>query len=411
VSVTDDKKVGNYSADEDVPLPGGADVRDPYPGFAAMRDGCPVLRVPSDATNGVPTSHDVYMAFCHDDVVSVLRDDKTFSPETSGVAMRDVMGRTILEMSGEEHMRYRALVAQAFRPKVLARWEDELVKPLVDELIDGFQPGRAELVREFLIHYPIRVIGRILGCPASDYSEFQKWAISIIAYAADKPRGLAGSRALQDYLTPILAARRAQPEDDVVSELVRAELDGHTLSDEEIMPFLLLLLPAGGETTYRATGNLLFGLLSNPDQLAAVRADRSLVPRAIEEALRWEPPLLILARTPTRDVEVHGTEMKKGDWITLGLGSSNRDTAFTPDDPDRFDIFRPQQQHVSFGTGPHMCLGMHLARMEMRIALNALLDRLPGLRLDPEAMAEEDPPHIHGMTFRSPTRLPVVWDR
>jgi cytochrome P450 len=250
---------------------------------------------------------------------------------------------------------------------------------------------------------------RILGLPTEDSAKFENWAVWIIASGVNPSKGATASKALRDYLVPVLAERRRQPADDVISQLVCAELDGETLSDEEILPFLLLLLPAAGETTYRATGNLLWALLTHPDQLEAVRRDRSLIRPAIEEALRWEPPLLILAREALVDTEIAGVQIPAGSHIAVSQGAANRDPAFAAD-PDAYDINRGIRAHLSFGNGPHMCLGMHLARLEMTVVLDILLDRLPNLRLDPDAMQAEQPPSIRGMAFRSPTALPVVFD-
>jgi len=210
---------------------------------------------------------------------------------------------------------------------------------------------------------------------------------------------------LCDYFAPILAARRAQPRDDLISGLGQAEIDGHKLDDEEIYSFLRLLLPAGVETTYRSLGNLLFALLSDPAQLDAVRADRSLLPRAIEEGVRWEAPLLTITRVATRDTELGGVPIPAGSTVMPMLGAANRQEDRYPD-PDTFDIFRTARGHLGWGHGVHVCLGMHLARLEMRTAVNLLLDRLPNLRLDPDA----DDPHIRGQIFRSPTSLPVLFD-
>jgi cytochrome P450 len=191
----------------------------------------------------------------------------------------------------------------------------------------------------------------------------------------------------------------------LLSILGRAELDGQRLTDDEIFAFCCLLLPAGAETTYRSSSNLLCGLLTHPDQLAAVRADRDLLPRAIEEGIRWEPPLTGIIRFSLRDVEVEGFSIPKGAVVNLSLASANRDeTKF--EHPDEFDVFRSTRQHVSFALGPHTCLGMHLARMETAVALTTLLDRLPGLRLD----ADADDVQIAGVAFRSPRSLPVVFD-
>jgi cytochrome P450 len=175
------------------------------------------------------------------------------------------------------------------------------------------------------------------------------------------------------------------------------------LSDEEIFSFLRLLLPAGAETTYRASGNFLFGLLTHPDQLDALRADRSLMPQAVEEAIRWETPLLITTRRCTSDTELAGVEIPAGANVIAHLGSANHDETRW-DRAEVFDIHREPQPQIAFGAGPHMCLGIHLARLELRVAVNRLLDRLPGLRLDPDG----DDPHIHGERFRSPTALPVL---
>jgi cytochrome P450 len=186
--------------------------------------------------------------------------------------------------------------------------------------------------------------------------------------------------------------------------LARAELDGHRLTDEEIFAFCRLLLPAGAETTYRSSSNLVYGLLTHPDQLDALRADRSLMAHAIEEGLRWEPPLLTIMRTATRDTDVCGVPVKQGAVLVVNLGAANHDDVRW-DLADDFDITRAPQQHMAFAFGPHMCLGMHLARMETKVVVDRVLDRLPDVRLDPDA----DPPYITGMTFRSPPSLHAIW--
>jgi cytochrome P450 len=387
------------------------DVRDPWPDLAEARRRAPVEQssffVPDDfeVPDGIQMP-DSYTVYSYELVSQVLRDNHTFSSQVYAEMMGPVMGHTILEMDEPEHRRQRGLVAEAFRHKTLLRWEVELVRAVVGELIDKFADrGRAELVREFTFPFPVQVIARILGLPREDYPRFQRWSLELISVGTDWDRGIAASEKLRDYFKQIVDARRAAPADDLISDLAHAEIDGHTLTDEEIFAFLRLLLPAGVETTYRSSGNLLFGLLSHPEQLAALREDRALMPQAIEEALRWEPPLLGIARVAAVDTALGGVEIKAGSVISVAIGAANRDdTRYA--DPDRFDIFRDPQQHIAFGFGPHMCLGMHLARMETRVAIDALLDRLPGLRLDPDG----DDPHIHGQIFRSPTQLPVLFD-
>jgi cytochrome P450 len=378
------------------------DVRDPYPELAELRETTPVLKVGGDGE--APA---MFVVSRYDDVARVLLDGETFSSSMLAEVMGPAMGEhIILGMDEPEHRRHRALVGTAFRQKMLVRWESDLVRRVVDELIDTFvDAGRAELVRQFTFQFPAQVIGGVLGLPREDFPQFQVWASAIISVNSAWERGIAASVALKEYLAGVLAERRAHPRDDLVSDLAVAELDGERLDDEEIFSFLRLLLPAGVETTFRSSGNFIYALLTHADQLDALRLDRSLMPQAIEEALRWEPPLLITSRVVTRDTELRGILVPAGAHVVVMLGAANRDPERYRE-PDRFDIFRDPKQHISFGHGPHMCLGMHLARMETRVAVDALLDRLPNLRLDPEG----DDPHIHGQIFRSPTALPALFD-
>jgi cytochrome P450 len=338
----------------------------------------------------------------------VLRDNATFSSTVYTEIMGPVMGRTILEMDEPEHKRHRNLAGHAFRQKTLQRWEDELVGPLAHEMIDRFAArGHAELVSELTFPYPVQVIARILGLPHEDYPQFQALAFALTSVSAGYEAAIDASRRLAEYLLPIIRARRADPRDDLISELATAEVEGETLRDDEIVSYLRLLLPAGSETTYCSVGSLLLALLTHPEQLGAVRADRGLVPRAIEELLRWEPAVPFIPRRAARDTTLAGVAIPAGSHVTVCLGVANRDeTRFA--DPDRFDIHRADQQHLAFSSGPHMCLGMHLARMEMRIVLNAVLDRFPDLELDPGPPGSDThDPHIHGFGFRSPTCVPV----
>jgi len=387
----------------------GGDLRDPYPDLADKRAATPVWKGSLIGADMIPEGMvmtESWTAFRFEDCSRILRSAKTFSSTGYDSTIGLVMGHMILGMDDPEHRLHRNLVANAFREKSLARWELDLIAPICNELIDRFaRRGRAELVRELTFEFPVRVIARLLGLPEADFAQFQRWSIELIGLGADIERGLAASVNLKNYFADVVADRRRSPRQDVISDLVTADIDGEKLTDEAIYAFLLLLLPAGAETTYRSSGNLLYLLLTHPDQLVAVRKDRSLVDRAIEEGLRLEPPLLMINRTATCDVEVGGVTIPAGGDITTCLGSANHDEERW-DDPDTFDIFRTPQQHLAFAFGPHMCLGMHLARLETRVVLNAVLDRLPGLRLDPDG----DDPHIRGLIFRSPTSVPVLFD-
>lgn len=393
-------------------------IRDPYPRMAELRRESPVHLGPVDfgdsGDEGFGNSLDELdnkgptrvTVFGFDEAVQVLRDNETYSSAVYEGIMGTVMGRTILQMDEPDHRLHRALVSPTFRSKVLERWEGELVQQVVNELVDGFAgQGAADLVQEVTFNFPVQVIAHILGLPRADFPIFQRWAVEITSVAANWDRGMAASEALREYFAGVLDERRRHPADDLISDLLVAEVDGRRLDDEEIYSFLRLLLPAGVETTYRASGNLLYGLLTNPDQLRAVVEDRALVPVAFEETIRWEPPVTVILRRATRDAELAGLPVAEGADVGLLLGSANRDER-RYEHPDQFDISRPSRQSVGFGFGVHVCLGMHLARMEARVAINTLFDRLPGLQLAPEPGQDL---HIKGMAFRSPIALPVTF--
>jgi cytochrome P450 len=381
-------------------------VRDPYPELAQQRRDTPIQRIDMSAMPG-EEGKPVFIVYRHEDIQTMLRDNETFSSNVVIQIFGDVLGHGVmLGMDEPVHGRLRSLVTKAFTQKALSRWEDEIIGRIGNELIDTFAAdGKTDLVKAFTFPYPTRIIAALLGLPEEDFPQFQRWSISMLSFTVNPERGKAASQALVDYFKPILAARRAEPRDDLISSLAAAEIDGHKLDDEDIYSFIRLLLPAGVETTYRSLGNLLFGLLSNPEQLDAVRADRSLLPQAIEEAVRWDAPLLNITRVATRDTELSGVPIPQGSSVMPMLGAANRQEDRYPD-PDRFDIFRQAKVPISWGHGVHVCLGMHLARLEMRTAVNLLLDKLPNLRLDPDG----DDPHIRGMVFRSPTSLPVLFD-
>ena len=389
---------------------GVGSVRDPYPALAAMRAATPVHRadlraLPRGGNPMTAPPPEIYTVLTYEGVFQVLRDGRRFSSAGYARTIGAVMGHTILEMDGHEHDRHRALIAKAFTRRALERWERDLVRPAVNACVDRFAArGHADLVRELTFPFPVRVIAAMMGLPETEHERFHRLAIELISVGIDREAGGRASRELGALFGTVLAARRREPRDDLISVLAHAQLDDTRLSDEPIFAFLRLLAPAGAETTYRSSSNLLFGLLSQPDQLDAVRRDRALIPQAIEEGLRWECPLLSILRTATVDTEVEGVPIPAGAAVAAHLGAANRDPARW-EDPDRFDVFRAPKPHIAFAVGPHVCLGMHLARMETRVLLETLFDRLPGLRLDPAA---EDV-HISGLMFRAPLALPVIW--
>jgi cytochrome P450 len=243
-----------------------------------------------------------------------------------------------------------------------------------------------------------------LGLPEEDLPSFRQRAVELISYTVKYKRAFEASAALKDYFLAQIEQRRAKPTEDIIGDLVTAEIDGEKLSDEAIYSFLRLLLPAGLETTYRSSGNLIYLLLTHPEQFHAVNDDHELIGSAIEEGLRYETPLTTVQRYATEETELEGVTLPEGAVIDVCIGSANRDERRWERSED-FDIFRKRVPHISFAAGEHTCMGLHLARMETRVALECLLTRLTNIQL-----VTDDNPHIFGQPFRSPTAIPVMFD-
>jgi len=373
-------------------------VRDPWPMYRRLRLERPLIQL----RGFFSVEH---LVTRYDDVQTILRDPVRFSSKANARGIGIVMGRTIIEMEGREHVRHRNLIAPFFSPRALREELGSVLRRIASELIDPIaEKTSAELVSEFTFTYPLRVITQIIGIPIADFHEFHHMALDLISIADNPTKGLAAAQQLAEYLLPIVAERRREPRGDLLSKLVHGEVEGHRLTDEEVISFLRLLLPAGADTTYRLIGTTLYALLTHRDQLEQVYADRNRLAGAIEEALRWESPVQYVSRETTVDLALGGVDLPAGSMLFVCLGSANRDETHF-EDPDRFDMDRRAEDHIAFGFGPHFCAGSHLARMEATVALNALLDRLPNLRLDPS-----EPAHIVGLAFRSPDRLPVLFD-
>jgi len=387
---------------------GAAGDASPYPMLAELRASAAVHRGWPEM--GIPPSPDgekqIFSVYTFDAVKEVFTDNKTFSTRCYEDIVRPLQGPTILEMQEPEHALYRKLHEFAFARSSMRRWEADLVRPLVERTVDRFAGAkRADLVEEVFMPIPVRVIAALIGLPEADIPEFHRLAIDLLGFHSDMESAMKASGEMKEYFIGILADRRREPKDDMVSVLAASDIDGVRMSDEQIYGFMRNLLPAGAETTSRSTASLALGLLTHPDQLAAVRADRGLLAQAIEEGIRWETPLLNFMRETTCDVEFHGVNIPAGSTVAVNLGSANHDESRWGD-PTSFDIFRDRKPHIGFGHGAHVCLGMHLARLESTLFFNTLFDRLPGLRLDPDA----PPPYAAGTFFRSPQHLKVIWD-
>ena len=388
------------------------DCLDPYSKLAELRARGPVHALSYREYMGLPPDHTQghlphYTVVGYDEVARCLTEPENFSNEAYKLNLGISFGRSVSTMDPPEHSRYRRIFQKAFLPQTVAKWGESVVDPVVQELMQKFRGlGHADLVQDFTLHYPFKIVYRQLGLPPDEAPTFHKLAIAQTCVIYDVPHGTEASRKLGDYFKLLVAERLRHPGDDLVSVLAQTEVDGERLPEEIMISFLRQLVNAGGDTTYRGTSVLLTGLLRDPSQLDAVRKDRSLVPQAIEEALRWDGPVLIQTRMAAKDVELAGVPIPKGAVIDVASGAANRDPARFPD-PDKFDIFRkPQHKHFAFAYGPHVCIGQHLARVEMTRALNAILDNLHGLRLDPEKPG----PEIRGIMMRVPQHLYVRFD-
>ncbi|WP_172384167.1 cytochrome P450 [Streptomyces sp. MNP-20] len=386
---------------------------DPYPVYRALREHAPLLW-------HEPTKS--YVVSRYEDVARVFKDkESVFTTDNYDWQLEPVHGRTILQLSGREHAVRRALVAPAFRGSELQHTFLPVIRRNSRELVDAFRDrGSADLVAEYATRFPVNVIADMLGLDKADHARFHGWYTNVIAFlgnlAGDPEVTAAGERTRAEfaaYMLPVIQRRREEPGDDLLSRLCAAEVDGVRMSDEDIKAFCSLLLAAGGETTDKAIASLFANLLAHPDQLAAVRADRSLIDRAFTETLRHTPPVHMIMRQTAAEVELAGGTVPAGATVTCLIGSANRDGE-RYGDPDRFDLFRDDlttttafsaaADHLAFALGRHFCVGALLARAEVETGVNDLLDALPDLRF-----ADGFAPEEHGVFTRGPRALPVVF--
>ena len=380
---------------------------DPYGYFNYMRNTEPVWRgtlMESDLMPEELKNPENWTLFDFESVFTAFREDTVFASEMYNQTIGLVFGPTILGMAGKQHHDHRSLVSKAFKQSALAAWEPEVIDPICDQLVDEFKDhGEVDLVKAVTFEFPTRVTAALLGLPQEDLEMFRRLSLDLISITEDIEAGLNASVELGTYFQEQVDQRRSKITNDIIGDLVGAEIDGEKLTDEAIISFLRLLLPAGLETTYRSSGNLLQLLLTHPDQLAALQRERDLIPAAIEEGIRYETPLVLVTRNTTRDVEMHGKTIPNGAQVNLCMGAANRDDKRW-ENPDVFDIRRPRRAHISFAGGIHSCLGMHLARVETKAMLTSLFDRVTDLQL----MVDDDT-KITGMPFRSPKHLPVTF--
>ncbi|MEU9123988.1 cytochrome P450 [Streptomyces sp. NPDC048506] len=381
---------------------------DPYPAYRILRDHYPLFH---------HKGTDSYLISRYEDVERAFRDP-VFSTDNYAWQIEPAHGgRTLPQMSGREHAVRRALVAPAFRGRELHERLHPLIERNARELIDAFRDAEdVDLVAQFATRLPINVIVDMLGLDRADHDRFHGWYTAVVAFLAnlaqDPDVAAAGRRAgaeLAGYLRPILRERRAAPGGDLLSRLCTADVDGVRMNDRDITAFVSLLLAAGGETTDKALALTVRNLLARPEQLAAVRADRTLIPAAFAETLRYTPPVQMIMRQPEVDVTLSGGTVPAGATVTCLIGAANRDPRRYAR-PDAFDVRRAElgatsafsaaAAHVAFGLGRHFCVGALLARSEVEIGLNQLLDAFPAM-----GFADGTEPADAGVFTRGPRQL------
>jgi cytochrome P450 len=404
----------------------GGTLEDPLPLYRAKMAEGPVMKGDILEELGVPPifgnarGRSVYTLFRHADVGAVLRDQDTYTSGLIGEGLGSFMGTFMLTaMDGTHHRRMRSLLQPCFMPAVLKEWRASLIDPVIrDEYVAPLvSRGRADLIADMGLGFPVRVIYAILGFPedAKGMEVFATMALKILSgpkrdpEAAKRSRmeALEASQALHDHVLPLVAQRRADGSqgNDLIGRLLRTEHEGVMLTDEQVTDFVRMLLPAAAETTTRTFGSLMTILLDRPQLLDRVRNDRKLIGKAIDEAVRYEPVATFKAREAARDVEIAGTSIPKGSIVSMVIQTANRD-ADVFEEPDTFDIDRPLKPSFGFGYGVHMCIGLFIAKAEIESAVNAIFDLMPNLRIDPDKPA----PKVKGVGLRGPDTVHVMWD-
>jgi cytochrome P450 len=349
--------------------------RNPYPTYDALRATSPLLRV--------PPPFDGWMVFDYEGVKRVLTDPETFSSRVPAP-------QWFIFSDPPAHTKLRALISRAFTPGVVANLGlriRDIVRELLDAVMDR---GQFDVVQDFSAPLSMKVIAGMIGIPLEDWPRYQRWSDAILGLSHARSGGEQAERAgrgfaaasaeMSPYLASMIEQRRSEPQDDLLTRLIEAEVDGKRLSHQEILGFFQLLMVAGQETTSDLIDNAVLSLLEHPDQLALLRRQPELLPSAVEEVLRYRSPVQWMMRTPRRDIEMHGRTIPAGALVLPMIGSANRDPRQFPN-AGRFDIARDPNPHIAFGHGIHFCLGAALSRLESHIALAELLARFRNLEL------------------------------
>lgn len=377
------------------------------------------ISVPTHA--GAAHGNNTFTLFKYNDIKAVMQDAATY---TSGFMAKgfgsffSADGLVILAMDGDQHRKARGLLQPLFTPQSVIPWKTEIEREIRDEFIAPLVPNKRADLLSFGLYFPIRVIYGLIGFPTDALGNFYEYAamgLEILGgskldpeeEARSRERAMKATNTLYEKVLELVQLRRAEGAvgDDLVCRLLRAEFEGRKLDDHEITTFARSMVAAGGETTTRTFSSIMTLLLQRPALVERVRNDRSLIPKLIDESARFEPTATVKIRQASKDVEIRGVHIPAGSMVQCMVASANRDEeAF--DNADQFDIDRRPKPSFTFGFGPHMCIGQYLAKLELQIAVNAVLDLFPNVRLDPDMPA----PEIAGSMLRGASAVHAIWD-
>lgn len=379
-------------------------VADPYPFYADMRADRPVCPVEPGGALAISRYADVMAVLKSPDRFSSAGFVAAFEPEWLGY---NPGLHTMLSMDPPAHTKNRNLVGRAWSPTVVARTAPT-IRALIERLAARLEhAGEVEFVSEFATPLTAGALGQFLALDPALYPQFKTWSDTLTSImpvppSADYAQTVRTTvKEMEAYFGSVIDERMKSPGEDVISGLTQAQLDGESLTKDQLIAFMFLLVVAGIETTIHLLSKSLLTLTKHPDILQQVRSDTALIPRFIEEMLRYDPPIHNLYRQATRDVEIAGSLIPAGSSVMIMLAAANRDPDQFPN-PNTFDLNRANQAHVAFGHGPHFCLGAALARLEARLALELLLSRFSSFTI-----GDNDIPWYHTLTVRGPARLPM----
>jgi cytochrome P450 len=394
-----------------LPLRSAGNLDNPYPVYQLLRTVHPVLEVPVEGWDGPG----VWLLTRYRDVDAVLKDHRFSARRIAAPLIRDNLDRmpafirqsaigmqSMLVMDPPDHTRIRKLVNKAFTPRRIAGLRGRIEELVREELDAVAGQHEFELIAALAEPLPAIVIGELLGVPAEDRVQFKQWSTQLIqalgaATLEERQRmGESAGESLLAYLGGVIAERRREPRDDLISAMLQAQEESDALSDGELLATSNLILIAGHETTTNLIGNGMLALLREPEQLGLLRADASLVPSAVEELLRFDGPVQATIRVATEDVAFGDQGIPAGSLVMVNIGAANRDPEVFAD-PDRLDIGRDPNPHLGFGFGAHFCMGAPLARLEAQIAIGELVRRFPKLELVDEAPAYRENPILRGL--------------